>query len=259
VSPQSAKPSRNLFTGFTLDAPFVTETRRILQTLGRRTQDSGERVFMVTSAARGEGKSTICALLSIVAAKALGRSTLIIDGDLRRPTVHQLLGISQRPGLLDVLEGRMSLDAAIRPTLLPKLCVISCGGHPHRPGEAYDDDKFDALIKKVRDKFDLVFVDCAPVVPVVEPLLMAQHVDAVIAVVMAGKTPLPLVKRMREILTPAAEKLVGVIVNNATSLLPYYYDYRYYGYQGYQTPVSKAPRAAVNADSRPSGPRASKP
>ena len=99
-----ARAGRNLFTGFSLDAPYVTETRRILQTLGRRTQDSGQRVFMVTSAARGEGKSTICALLSIVAAKALGRNTLLIDADLRRPTIHHLLGMSPRPGLFESSE-----------------------------------------------------------------------------------------------------------------------------------------------------------
>jgi len=254
-----ARAGRNLFTGFSLDAPYVTETRRILQTLGRRTQDSGQRVFMVTSAARGEGKSTICALLSIVAAKALGRNTLLIDADLRRPTIHHLLGMSPRPGLFEFLEGRVSFDTAMRPTLLPKLSVISSGAHPARPGEAYRDETFAALVKRVRGAFDLVFIDSAPVVPVVEPLLMAEHVDGVIAVVMAGKTPVPIVRRMRDILTPAAQKLVGVIVNNASSQLPYYYDYRYYGYPGQEAHSRRARQGpTIHSDSHPSGSRAYK-
>jgi len=82
-------------------------------------------------------------------------------------------------------------------------------------------------------------------VPVVEPLMMAEHVDSVLVVAMAGRTPLMLVRRMRQLIEPIFPKISGVVLNNAVEGLPYYYDYRYYGYA--EQPIargsSRTPRA----------------
>jgi capsular exopolysaccharide synthesis family protein len=222
---------RSLFREFSPDAPYVTEARRLLQSLIRRHTDSACKVYMITSAARGEGKSTICGLLGLVAARIFHKHTLIIDADMRRPTMHQLLDISVKPGLYEVLAGEASLDLARRPTALPLLHVIPSG----RPGlhahDAYDDEAFARLLAELRPSHDLIFIDAAPAVPVVEPVMMAEHVDALLLVAMAGRTPVSMVRRLRGILEPVAEKIVGGILNNATEGLPYYYDYSYYGYK----------------------------
>jgi receptor protein-tyrosine kinase len=222
---------RSLFSEFSPDAPYVTEARRLLQSLLRQPHDPSCRVYMVTSAARGEGKSTICGLLGIVAARIFHKHTLIIDGDMRRPTMHQLLDISVKPGLYEVLAGQASLDLARRPTALPLLHAIPSGKPGAHVHAAYDDGAFQTLLLGIRPSYDLIFVDAAPVVPVVEPVLMAEHVDGLLLVAMAGRSPITMIRRMRGILEPVAHKVAGAIVNNATEGLPYYYDYSYYGYK----------------------------
>jgi capsular exopolysaccharide synthesis family protein len=216
---------------FDINAPHVTEVRRLLQTLARQDAAQAHKVYMMASAGRSEGKSTVCALLAIISAKIFHKRTLVIDGDMRRPTLHYLLGLPQRPGLFDALHGHQPLEIVIRPTPISTLYAITSGRPTGSIGEAYDDDEFAALIESVRPKYDLIFIDAAPVVPVVEPLLMAEHVDSVLVVAMAGRTPLMLVRRMRQLIEPILPKVSGVVLNNAVEGLPYYYDYRYYGYE----------------------------
>jgi capsular exopolysaccharide synthesis family protein len=225
------RQSRNLIQDFNINAPYVTEVRRLLQTLARQDTGSERKVYMMASPGRGEGKSTICALLAIIAARVFHKRTLVIDSDLRRPMVHHLLGISQRPGLFEVMHGSMSLEDATRPTLLSTLFAIPSGRPSGSMGEAYVDSAFASLLTKLRPHYDMIFIDAAPVVPVVEPLLIAEHVDALLIVAMASRTPLMLLRRMRHLLEPLMPKVSGVILNNAVEGLPYYYDYRYYGYE----------------------------
>jgi capsular exopolysaccharide synthesis family protein len=225
------EPPRSLFTEFSTDAPYVTEARRLLQSLLRQHRGPASRAYMISSAGRGEGKSTICGLLGIVAARIFHRHTLIIDADMRRPTMHQLLDLSQKPGLYELLQGTTSLDLARRPTTLPLLHAIPSGKPGSHVSDAYDDAAFEKILQSVRPSYDLIFIDAAPIVPVVEPIMMAEHADGILLVAMAGRTPITMIRRMRGILTPVANKVAGAIVNNATEGLPYYYDYSYYGYK----------------------------
>ncbi|HET9251412.1 MAG TPA: CpsD/CapB family tyrosine-protein kinase [Candidatus Eisenbacteria bacterium] len=229
---RAPRPRRSLLDGLDLDAPHITEIRRILQNLYRmRTgSDSEIRSYMVTSAGRDEGKSTICSLLAIVSARIFYKRTLIIDGDLRRPTVHSLLGISQVPGLFDVMRRNVPLRDAIHPTVLPMLSAVPSGQLRGIVSEAYADEAFVQVLREATASYDLVFVDAPPAVPVVEPQLMAAHVDALLVVAMAGKTALSMVRRFMQIMTSVHGKIAGVVLNNASEGLPYYYDHRYYGY-----------------------------
>jgi capsular exopolysaccharide synthesis family protein len=230
-SPRGYRQNRDLFASFAIDSPYVTEVRRLLQSLARRGREGDQKTYLITSASRGEGKSTICGLLAVVAAKIFRRRVLVMDGDFRRPSLHHLLGIPQRPGLCDVLQHRVTVDVAIRPTPLPTLLALPSGSPQGPLAVAFDEEEFHRLIQSLRPDFDLIFVDSAPVVPVVEPLLMAEHLDGILIVAMAGKSQLNLVRRMRQILAPVSGRVAGVILNNATEGLPYYYDYRYYGYE----------------------------
>ena len=235
---------QDLLEGFQIDAPYVTEVRRLLQSLWRQ-QGSGtleKQVYMVTSASREEGKSTTCALMAVVTARVFRRKTLLIDGDLRRPTIHSLLRVARGPGLREILQGKMSIRDATRPTALPLLSVIPRGDSVVPASEAYADDAFADLIKDSREHYDFVFVDGAPVVPVIEPILMAEHVDSILVIAMAGKTPVTAVRRSMQILAPVRSKIAGVVLNNAMNGLPYYYDYRYYGYK------ERRPRPLVRPD-----------
>ncbi|HEU4725680.1 MAG TPA: CpsD/CapB family tyrosine-protein kinase [Candidatus Eisenbacteria bacterium] len=236
--------TQDLLEGFQIDAPYVTEVRRLLQSLWRQqgTAKLEKQVYMVTSAAREEGKSTTCALMAVVTARVFRRKTLLIDGDLRRPTVHSLLRLARGPGLREILQGTMPIREATRATALPLLSVITRGDSNSPASEAYTDEAFAQLIAHSRANYDFVFVDAAPVVPVIEPILMAEHVDSILVVAMAGKTPVTAVRRSMQILAPVIPKIAGVVLNNAMNGLPYYYDYRYYGYK------ERRPRTTVRPD-----------
>jgi capsular exopolysaccharide synthesis family protein len=240
--------ARSLLDDFNINAPHVTEVRRLLQTLARQDAGQNRKVYQMTSAGRGEGKSTVCALLAIISAKIFHRRTLVIDGDMRRPTLHYLLGLPQRPGLFDALHGIQPLEVVTRPTPISNLFAITSGRATGQIGEAYDDEAFGQLLAEVRPKYDMVFVDAAPVVPVVEPLMMAEHADSVLVVAMAGRTPLMLVRRMRMLIEPILPKVSGVVLNNAVEGLPYYYDYRYYGYG------EQAQQGRIRTTARSTGP-----
>ncbi len=253
------RATRNLFSTFTLDSPYVTEVRRLLQNLFRVNRETGRRTYLITSAGRGEGKSTACALLGIVAAQVFRKRALIVDADFRRPTLHHLLGLSSKPGLCDILRGSASPEAAIRPTPLPTLFAIPSGHAASPIAEVYDDAVFAELLGRLRSDYDLVFIDSAPIVPVVEPLLMAEHVDGILILAMAGRTPLSLVRRMRQIIAPVENRIAGVVLNNATEGLPYYYDYRYYGYESESRGALRPRRHDPQAGSAPTEPRTPKP
>lgn len=247
------QPPRSLLDGFSKGAPYVTEARRLLHTLMRQHRGSDCRVLMFTSAARGEGKSTICALLSVVAARIFHRRTLLIDADMRRPTLHTLLDVAQRPGLFDHLRRNAPLEAVCRPTWIPTLHMIPSGYGGPEADDAYDDEKFAKLIAAVRPSYDMVFVDAGPAVPILEPVMMAEHVDGILLVTLAGKTPVTLIRRMRDLLAPVSAKIAGVIVNNSTEGLPYYYNYAYYGYTAQDT---RQPGDKVDPLPRGGGPAA---
>lgn len=255
ASKSGPRTTRNLFLSFSVDTPHVTEIRRLLQSLARRGRDTDMRTFLITSAGRSEGKSTTCGLLAMVAAKVFRKRVLLMDADFRRPAMHHLYGVSQRPGLCDILQGRAPLHAAIRATPFPTLFAIPSGSPHGSAADAYNDTAFADLIRRVRSEYDYVFVDSAPVVPVIEPLLMAEYLDAILIIAMAGRTPLTLLRRMKQILAPVSGRVAGVILNNATEGLPYYYDYGYYGYE----PTThrrlrirrREPEAAPGPDERP--------
>lgn len=231
MSPAKKDRTRNLFRDTNLDSPVFTEVRRLLQMLQQQAAGARRQIYMITSAGRGEGKSTITGLLAFVAARIFSKRTIVVDGDLRQPMLHHLMDLSQGPGLFEYMHGRATLDRVTRPTPFTTLRVITAGRVQHPMGDAYRDGAFRNLLASLREECDFVFVDSAPIVPVVEPMLMAEHVDAILTVVMAGQTSIPAVRRLRRLLEPLQPKLVGTIVNNASRALPYYYEHRYYGYE----------------------------
>ena len=114
MPPSRSKPTPTLFDAFDVDTPVITEVRRLLQNLTRQSRSSERKIFLMTSAGRGEGKTTISGLLALVCAQVFRRRTLLVDADLRRPAVHTLLGLSQSPGLIDVFQGKCSIETAAR-------------------------------------------------------------------------------------------------------------------------------------------------
>ena len=144
----------------------------------RRDSDNA-RVVLVTSATRGEGKST----LSIQLAKRLSRtgaSTLLVNFDLRKPMLHYVFDLQRSPGLSEFLRGESQLDPLIRPTVIENLSVLTAGAPISDSLGVLTNGVTRSLFEQVRDKFEFVVVNGSPILPVVDSLLASQHVDSVV-------------------------------------------------------------------------------
>jgi protein-tyrosine kinase len=220
-----------IYDVFDQESPMATEMRRLYSNIRHLHGKPDMRSFLVTSAHRGEGKSTIAAHLALTVARFKGKKSLIVDADLRRPRLHQMFKVPKEPGLLECLEGKVDPLGAVKETPVENLRVIPAGGRIASPAHLFEGDILSEIFKKIRFYYDIVIVDCAPIIPVSDPMLIASEVDGVILVLLAGKTPRSVALRARNILLDANANLLGVVVNNLSEVLPYYYDYKYYGYQ----------------------------
>jgi len=222
---------KSIFDVFHQESPMATEMRRLYSNIRHLHGKPDMRSFLVTSCDRGEGKSTIASHLALTVARFKGKKSLIVDADLRRPRLHDIFKVPKEPGLRECLEKKLDPLEAVKDTLVENLKVIPAGARIASPAHLFEGDIISEIFKKIRFYFDIVIVDSAPVIPVSDPMLISSEVDGVILVLLAGKTPRNVATRARDILLDANANLLGVIVNNLSEVLPYYYDYKYYGYR----------------------------
>jgi capsular exopolysaccharide synthesis family protein len=204
--------------------------RAVRSGIGFAGIDAPLRRLLVTSSSKGEGKSVTS--LNLAAAMAVdGKSVLLVDADLRRPSVHRMLNLAGAPGLSDVLAGTQPLDAVIHQTEVPNLRVICAGTIPPNPAELLGVRAFDELLDQLQERADVVIFDSPPCMPVTDPLILAARMDGVVLVVHAGVTRKGAVSKAAEMLGRARARVVGVVLNQvqARSGGYYYYDYYHYG------------------------------
>lgn len=186
-------------------------------------------VFGVTSSVPSEGKSTVSANLAIALSFAHSR-VLLVDADLRRGRLHNLLGARRELGLVDVLEGHKSLDEVRQSTGYPELDFISVGSYPEHPGELLLSPQFDLLLAEARERYDFVIYDAAPILATDDTAGFGAKMDSMLFVVRSAHT------RVREI-KPAMARLAqrniqvgGLVLNFVDLKQPGYYYYRYSEY-----------------------------
>jgi capsular exopolysaccharide synthesis family protein len=216
---------------FALETPYATEFRRLMHKVDLARSERGVKTILLTSAMLSEGKSTVCCFLGITSAVHSGLKTLLIDCDLRRPAIHKMFAVNRDRGMAEVLSEGFDLKDAIRKTSIDKLDIITCGRRHDEPTKLLDAETIGELIQQVKHDYDLVLIDAAPVLPVSDPMLLAPKVDALVLVVKAGSTQKDVVLRALDILGTNRRQVLGVVLNNMDSALPYEYDYRYYGYE----------------------------
>jgi capsular exopolysaccharide synthesis family protein len=179
------------------------------------------KVILVTSATRGDGKTLTCMNLAISLAADLSKRVLVIDSDMRRPTVHRLVRISRAKGLSNILEGKAALaDCAVN-SKIPRLAVLPAGPTPRNPLTLLTGTRFIELIKNARANYDLVLIDSPPLLPVVDTRILREMADMLVFVVRADTTPPQAAVRSLQALRGVA----GVIFNGVSpgSFRRYYY------------------------------------
>jgi capsular exopolysaccharide synthesis family protein len=225
----------------------LAELFRGLRTQIMFTAGSEAKVLSITSAKSGDGKSTVAANLACSLAQT-GRRVLLVDCDMRRPTVAPTLGLSSKLGLRELLDGTIELSDAIQTTEAVNLSVIGSGAIPKNPAELLDSRVFDDFLELVREKFDLVLLDCPPLLPVSDPSIVIPKTDGVLMVVRLDAQSRPQSKRVSEILDGLSARVLGLVINRSPKLKDkygYYNDYAYQPYASAQKTENEAETAAV--------------
>lgn len=191
------------------------------------------RVFLVTSAIPGEGKTFTSTNFAATLAQQDLR-TLLIDADLRKPSVSRLLfNENRQPGLSELLLGQCTEDQAILATEVPNLSVMPAGGIAPNPSELLAHSRFGDLVDSLKAKFDRVVIDSSPVLAVRDPLLLAPYVDACCLIVRSGHSPGKASSTAVRLLTEAGVPASGVVLNSVRQGGGAYYAYAYRTYGTY--------------------------
>ncbi|MFH1857433.1 MAG: AAA family ATPase, partial [Candidatus Omnitrophota bacterium] len=203
----------------------------------------------ISSTGPREGKSLTCANLAIASAQ-MGKKTLLIDADFRRPVLHEIFGFERAPGLFEVLTKTVSYEQALKNVTdfligdtqwqealktphFAYLSFMTAGHLPTNPPEVLNSSEMVNLIQKLLVEFDLLIFDCPPVLPVTDTLILAPKLDGVILVYQSGRTARNALKRAKGQLDTAKAKLLGIVFNDvrpveADASSAYYYRYRKY-------------------------------
>jgi succinoglycan biosynthesis transport protein ExoP len=188
------------------------------------------KVLAFTSTIPSEGKSLVTSNLAIVTAQT-GVRTLLIDADLRRPSMHKAFQMQSPVGLSAYLTGQVTdVDEIIRKTEIPNLDIMCCGAVPDNPSELVGSKKMGELLNAVRDKYDRVFVDCPPVSAVSDPLMVASRTDGIVFVTKFNKIRRDHARRTVQRIQDAGVFILGNVINDIDfeGKDSYYYSYYYY-------------------------------
>jgi capsular exopolysaccharide synthesis family protein len=173
------------------------------------------RVVMVTSAVAGEGKTTLASHLAGSLARA-GRRTLLVDCDLRRPSVHQLFEVPLQPGFSEALLGEVFAAEATKSTTVDGLWVMPAGEWDREVMQALAMDGVEAIFTKLKGEYDFIVVDSHPVLPATDSLLVGQHADAVILSILRDVSQSPRVHAARQRLETLGIRVLGAVVNGTS-------------------------------------------
>ncbi|MBB2958500.1 polysaccharide biosynthesis tyrosine autokinase [Pseudoclavibacter helvolus] len=193
------------------DAIAAESFRRLRTNLRFASIDEEIRSFVVTSANAGEGKSTIATSLAQVLAQS-NTPTILIDADLRRPTVATVLGIDGKVGLSEVLSGQVSLEDALVASKIPGLYVLPSGRIPPNPSEMLGSEAMKSIIKLLSTEY-IVVIDAPPLLPVTDAAVLSTRVDGVVLVATAGRTRREDVASARDMLDQVNGRLLGTVLN----------------------------------------------
>ena len=188
------------------------------------------KIILITSALPREGKTTTSVNTAIVLAQK-GTRVLLIDADLRRPSIHKALGMGPRVGLSNVLTGgATSHQAMVRSPILPNLFILPAGTPPPNPAELMASQQMFDLLAELREQYDHIVIDTPPTLSVTDAVVLSTRSDAVVLVIRSSQTTKPALRRTRDILTQVNARVAGVLLN-AVNLNSPDYSY-YYEYQG---------------------------
>jgi capsular exopolysaccharide synthesis family protein len=193
----------------------ISEAYRALRTnLDFVALDQALKTMVVTSAGVGEGKSTTLANLAVVSAQA-GRKVVLVDADLRRPTLHQIYGLDNEAGLTTAMMDEAALASPpLQETGVEGLSVLTSGPLPPNPAELMGSRRMEEVIAALAEGADQIFFDTPPVVAVTDAAVLSTKVDGVLLVISAGRTRREYARSAVQRLEQVNARLVGTVLTN---------------------------------------------
>jgi len=189
--------------------------------------DNTFKILACTSALPGEGKSTTIANLAVTFAQQ-GQKVLLVDTDLRKPILHQMMGVSNRKGLTTLLNKNATIAEVISSTNTNNLYILPSGPIPPNPSELLGSKRMTKVIKGLSAKYDLILFDTPPVLSVTDAQVLGNRCDGVVLVLKMYQTEKKNLIKAKELLDRAQVNVIGVVVNGADAKsMKYNY---YYGY-----------------------------
>jgi capsular exopolysaccharide synthesis family protein len=211
-----------LVAGLAPKSLAAEQYRQLRTRLSHAEGSSNLRTVLVTSPQKGEGKSLTSANLALTMAQELHRRVIIIEADLRKPSLQHLFGLPAGPGLAEYLAGAADLKDVMR--FLPdhNLTVIPAGTSPANPAELLGSTAMRRLLDQLRTRFDRVILDTPPVLPLADVAVLAPLVDGTLLVVRAGVTPKPAIENALRAFD--SSRLLGVVLNESGMEQDYRYE-----------------------------------
>lgn len=215
---------RSLIAQYEPNSVVVEQYRTIRTNIEYAGLNEQMQTIMVTSAAPEEGKSTTIANIAVVFAQQ-GKKVLLIDADLRKPTTHYTLSLSNAYGLTTVLTKQKTLRDSITSTNIPNLDVLTSGPIPPNPAELLGAQAFNEMLDELKGMYDTVLIDTPPILAVTDAQILANKCDGSILVLSSGKTEIEGAKKAKDILSKGSGKLLGAVLNQKVSKKDDHYYY----------------------------------
>ena len=212
----------------------AAEAYRVIRTSVQFAQAGKElQTIALTSCTPNEGKSTTIANLAVVLTQA-GKSVLLIDCDMRNPTVHKNFNLSNKVGLSSCISMGTAVDDAVQATAIEGLDALTSGVIPPNPSELLGSERMQNILQRAKEEYDYVLIDTPPVLPVTDSLVLGRMVDGLIMVIDSGEIKVEMAREVKNQLVHAGANILGVVLNKVRSE-HHGYGYGYYYYYGHES------------------------
>lgn len=209
----------------------AAEAYRVIRT-GIQFAQAGKELqtIALTSCTPNEGKSTTVANLAVVLTQA-GKSVLLIDCDMRNPTVHKNFNLSNKVGLSSCISMGTAFSDAVQKTSIEGLYALTGGVIPPNPSELLGSEQMKNVLQRAKEQYDYVLIDTPPVMPVTDALIVGRFVDGMILVIASAEVKVEMARDVKNQLVNAGANILGVVLNKVRSE-HHGYGYGYYYYYG---------------------------